>query len=462
MEKLKLYTPDLTAENVEKLAALFPNCVTEARDEHGKLTRAVDFDQLRQELSTSVVEGPRERYHLDWPGKREALLAANAPIAKTLRPCREESVDFDTTKNLFIEGDNLDALKLLQEIYLNKVKMIYIDPPYNTGNDFIYEDDFSEDTETFFVRSNQKDKDGNRLIPNTNANGRFHSDWLTMLYPRLKLAWNLLCDDGVVLVSIDDNEVHNLRKVCDELFGAEGFLAEFVWKCRQFTDARSVNNTSTDHEYVVCYAKGSGVAMRGKPRDESKYKNPDGDSRGVWMSRSMLGLATRHQRPNLHYSIKNPQTGVTFEPPASTGWRYSQDRMVEMIGEGRVLFPKDSQGRPREKKFRVDLTSEFTSFPTIIDGIHTSHGTAAVRELFGAQVFDFPKPYELIKVLVAQVTDESDIVVDIFSGSASSAERQRGNVAGTWRLSPRSPPSVVEGHYPHVQSTGETHPHHVG
>ena len=421
MEKLKLHTPDLTAENIEKLAALFPDCIAESRDEHGNLTRAVDFDQLRQELSTSIVEGPRERYHLDWPGKREALLAANAPIAKTLRPCREESVDFDTTKNIFIEGDNLDALKLLQETYLNKVKMIYIDPPYNTGNDFIYDDDFVEGQGTFLVRSGQKDGDGNRLVPNTIANGRFHSDWLTMLYPRLKLAWNLLCDGGAVLISIDDNEVHNLRKVCDELFGADGFLAEFVWKCRQFTDARSVTNTSTDHEYVVCYAKGSGAAMRGKPRDETKYKNPDNDSRGVWMSRSMLGLATRDQRPNLHYSITDPNTGVTFDPPSNTGWRYSEERMVQMIRDGRVLFPKDPQGRPREKKFRSDLTSEFTSFPTIIDGIYTSKGTAELREFFGAQIFDFPKPHELIKTFVAQITDGSDTVVDIFAGSASSA-----------------------------------------
>src|ERR1035438_2282179 len=195
MDKLKLHTPDLTAENIEKLAALFPDCITEARNEGGKLTRAVDFDQLRQELSTSIVEGPRERYHLDWPGKREALLTANAPIAKTLRPCREESVDFDTTQNLFIEGDNLDALKLLQETYLNKVKMIYIDPPYNTGGDFIYEDDFAEDSESYFERSNQKDEGGNRLMANAESNGRFHSDWLSMMYSRLKLARNLLRDD---------------------------------------------------------------------------------------------------------------------------------------------------------------------------------------------------------------------------------------------------------------------------
>jgi adenine-specific DNA-methyltransferase len=203
MDKLKLHTPDLTAQNIEKLAALFPNCVTETKDDHGKLKRGIDFDQLRQELSDHVVEGPRERYHLDWPGKREALLAANAPIAKTLRPCREESVDFDTTKNLFIEGDNLDALKLLQETYLGKVKLIYIDPPYNTGSDFIYEDDFAETAEDYKRRSNQDDEAGNRMVANTESNGRFHSDWLSMIYPRLKLARDMLRDDGVIFISID-------------------------------------------------------------------------------------------------------------------------------------------------------------------------------------------------------------------------------------------------------------------
>ena len=227
MDKLKLHTPDFTASNIEKLAALFPSCVTEARDEKGVLTRAIDFDQLRQELANHIVEGPRERYHLDWPGKREALLAANAPIAKTLRPCREESVDFDTTKNLFIEGDNLDALKLLQETYLGKVKMIYIDPPYNTGNDFLYEDDFAGNSETFFRKSNQKDEAGNRMVANLETNGRFHSDWLNMIYSRLKLARNLLADNGVILISIDDHEVHNLRKICDEIFGEANFIGIF-------------------------------------------------------------------------------------------------------------------------------------------------------------------------------------------------------------------------------------------
>ena len=230
MNKLKMHSPDLTQANIDKLAALFPNCVAEALGADGVLKRRIDFDQLRQELSGSIVEGPQERYQLNWPGKREALLTANAPIAKTLRPCREESVDFDTTQNLFIEGDNLDALKLLQETYLNKVKMIYIDPPYNTGSDFIYDDDFAEDSESYFERSNQKDEQGNRLVANSETNGRFHSDWLSMMYSRLKLARNLLREDGVIFVSIDANEVRGVRALCEEIFGASNFIAEIVWE----------------------------------------------------------------------------------------------------------------------------------------------------------------------------------------------------------------------------------------
>lgn len=291
-----------------------------------KLKYAIDFDQLRQELSTSVVEGPQERYQLNWPGKREALLTANAPIAKTLRPCREESVDFDSTQNLYIEGDNLDALKLLQETYLGKVKMIYIDPPYNTGNGFIYEDDFAEDTASYLQRSNQKDEKGNRLVANNESNGRFHSDWLSMMYSRLKLARNLLRDDGAIFISCDDEEVNNLRSAMNEIFGEQCFVAQFVWKARKFTDARAITNVSTDHEYILAYAKNSEFSVRGVERDESKFSNPDSDPRGLWMSRSILGLATREQRPNLHYDVVDPKTERRFLPNPSTGWRYSQER----------------------------------------------------------------------------------------------------------------------------------------
>ena len=261
MQKLKLHSPDLTQANIDKLAAiseLFPNCVTEALDAKGVLSRSVDFDQLRQELSASIVEGPQERYQLNWPGKREALLTANAPIAKTLRPCRQESVDFDTTQNLFIEGDNLDALKLLQETYLNKVKMIYIDPPYNTGNDFIYEDDFAEDVESFKKRSNQKDIIGNRLTSNTDSNGRFHSDWLSMIYARLKLARNLLSNDGVIFISIDDGEVASLKRICDEIFSEENHVNTVVVKMKNVAGASGGGEDKKlkkNIEYLLAYAK---------------------------------------------------------------------------------------------------------------------------------------------------------------------------------------------------------------
>ncbi|MDT0495788.1 site-specific DNA-methyltransferase [Algiphilus sp. W345] len=422
MDKLKMHSPDLTQDNIARIRELFPGCVTEAADKNGKLRLAVNFDQLRQELSEQVVEGPQERYQLDWPGKREALLAANAPIAKTLRPVRDESVDFDTTKNLFIEGDNLDAVKLLQETYLGKVKMIYIDPPYNTGNDFIYEDDFAEDSGEYLRRSNQIDESGIRLVANTTSNGRFHSDWLTMIYPRLRLARNLLRDDGVIFISIDDEEVHTLRKVCDEVFGRENFVAQFVWKARQFTDARAKTNVSTDHEYIIAYAKNSGFSLKGVGRDESKFSNPDNDPRGDWMSRSILGLATRDQRPNLHYEIVEPGTGRAFPPSPSTGWRYSKERMNELAVEGRILFPKNDDGRPREKKFRKEMKSDFIAFRSIIDDVHTADGTQEIRALFGSDLFPFPKPVALIADLVNQVADEEDLVMDFFSGSATTAQ----------------------------------------
>ena len=422
MDKLKMHSPDMTQDHIAKLRALFPGCVTEAQGDDGRVRLAVDFDLLRQELSGSLVEGPQERYQLNWPGKREALLTANAPIAKTLRPCREESVDFDTTKNLFIEGDNLDALKLLQETYLGKVKLIYIDPPYNTGNDFIYDDDFAESTETHLRRSNQVTQDGTRLVANQSSNGRFHSDWMTMMYSRLKLARNLLREDGVILISIDDEEVHNLRKLCDEVFGNSNLIAQFVWKARQFTDARAKTNVSTDHEYIVAYSARAGFALKGVGRDESKFTNPDGDPLGDWMSRSILGLATREQRPNLHYDIVEPGTARTFPPNPSTGWRYSSERMNELIADRRILFPKNDDGRPREKKFRSEMKSEFISFRSVIDDVHTADGTQEIRELFGVDIFPFPKPSTLIANLIRQVAAKDDLVLDFFSGSATTAQ----------------------------------------
>ncbi len=420
MEKLKMHTPDLTSENVEKIAALFPNCVTEATDENGKLTRAIDFDQLRQELSGAIVEGPRERYHLDWPGKREAILAANAPIAKTLRPCREESVDFETTKNLFIEGDNLDALKLLQETYLGKVKLIYIDPPYNTGNDFIYEDDFGEDCESYLLRSNQKDEIGNHLVTNTNANGRFHSDWLTMLYPRLKLARNLLRDDGIVMISVDDRELGNLRRLCDEIFGDEAFLIQFVWKRRTVADSRNADMASSDHEYVVCY-KMPKAQLKGKPIDTNKYTNPDGDPRGPWFSDNLTGIANREERPNLHYDLVNPETKRAYPPSPTRGWYCAPDTMATLIAENRILWPAKADGRPRLKKFLKDAKRNETGTSSWLSDVgQTSEGTQVIQELFGEKVFPFTKPLSLMRTLIDQgAAGDGDIVMDFFAGSAT-------------------------------------------
>lgn len=422
MEKLKMHSPNLSQEHIAKVRELFPGCVTEARDEAtGQWRLVVDFDQLRQDLSDHIVEGPQERYQINWPGKREAIAVSNAPIAKSLLPCRDESVDFDRTRNLFIEGDNLEALKLLQESYLGRIKLIYIDPPYNTGNDFIYEDDFSENQSDYLLRSNQKTAENGRLVANSESNGRFHSDWMSMLYPRLRLARNLLRDDGAIFVSIDDEEVHNLRKMCDEVFGSENFIAQFVWRARQFTDTRAKTNVSTDHEYIVAYAKNMGFALRGVGRDESKFANPDNDSRGDWMSRSILGLATSDQRPNLHYDIVEPKTGRIFPPNPPTGWRYSKEKMAELISEGRILFPKKDDGRPREKKFRSEMRSEFIAFRSIIDDVHTADGTQEIRSMFGSDIFPFPKPVDLLARLVEQVASDDDIVLDFFVGSATLA-----------------------------------------
>lgn len=422
MEKLKLHTPNFTAENIDKLAALFPNCITETKDEKtGHLNRAIDFDQLRQELSDHIVEGPRERYHLDWPGKREALLAANAPIAKTLRPCREESVEFDTTRNIFIEGDNLDALKLLQETYLGKVKLIYIDPPYNTGTDLIYEDDFVEDTEHYLTRSNQRDSQGNRLLANTSANGRFHSDWLSMLYPRLKIGWNLLASDGILMVSIDENELSNLRRICDELFGPASFLITCVWRRRQVADSRNDDKASTDHEYVVCYKKPE-AALKGIPIDQDKYTNPDNDPRGPWLSDNLTGIANQSERPNLHYNVVNPETGRCYPPSPTRGWMCAPDTMERLIAEKRILWPSKGDGRPRFKRFLREARTLDTGLSSWFDDVgFTTEGTRVIQELFGDKIFPFAKPLSLLTKLVTQATSNGEgLVLDFFAGSGTS------------------------------------------
>jgi adenine-specific DNA-methyltransferase len=420
MDKLKMHSPDLTAEKIRQIAELLPNCVTESRGEDGAVRQAIDFDQLRQELSNHIVEGPAERYRLDWPGKREAILTANAPIAKTLRPCREESVDFDTTKNLFIEGDNLDALKLLQETYLGKVKLIYIDPPYNTGNDFLYDDDFAENSAEYLTRSNQNDQDNNRLVSNTEANGRFHSDWLSFISSRLRVAKSLLAADGFLMISIDDHELSNLRKVCDEIFGEQAFLSQFVWRRRSMADSRNQDRASTDHEYVICY-KMPEAQLKGRPIDTNKYSNPDDDPRGPWFSADLTGIANREERPNLHYDLINPETGDIYPPSPTRGWSCSQATMAQMIAEKRVLWPSKKDGRPRNKKFLSDVTRNETGFSSWMESVgQTSEGTQVIQDLFGEKVFPFAKPLSLVRTLIEQATSGNhDIVMDFFAGSAT-------------------------------------------
>jgi len=408
---------DPATERREQLAALIPEAFSE-----GKL----DVAALRRAVGESFVIEGGERYALTWAGKADAYKVLQTPSTATLRPERDKSVNFDQAQHVFIEGENLEVLKVLQKAYFGKVKLIYIDPPYNTGSDsFIYPDRFQESKEDYLKRINDLADDGTLMREgffrkNSKESGHYHSNWLSMMLPRLYIARNLLREDGVIIVSCDDNEVHNLRCLMNEVFGDENFVAQFVWKARQFTDARATTNVSTDHEYLLAYSRTSDFSLRGIERDESKFANPDNDPRGAWMSRSILGLATKNQRPNLHYEIVEPNTGRVFPPNPATGWRYSEEKMKEMIREGRVLFPAKDDGRPREKKFRHEMQSEFIAFRSIIDGVHTADGTQEVRELFGAEVFPFPKPTGLIAQIAEQVLGDQDVFVDFFAGSASS------------------------------------------
>ncbi len=427
MEKLKLHTPDLTAENIEKLAQLFPNCVTEARDEAGRVTQAIDFDQLRQELSGSIVEGPQERYHLDWPGKREAVLAANAPIAKTLRPCREESLDFDTSRNIFIEGDNLDALKLLQETYLGAVKLIYIDPPYNTGNDFIYEDDFAEESESYFARSNQKDEVGNRMVANTEANGRFHSDWLSMLFPRLVLAKRLLADDGAIFVSIADHEIHDLRFILDQVFGSENFIATVIWH-KMDSPKNTAMHFSEDHDYIVVYARnGKEWRPNGLERTEdmiARYKNPDSDPRGPWL---LSDLAARNYYAQGRYPITTKAGRVIAGPPAGSYWRVSREKFDSLDRDNRIWWGEGGDNRPGMKRFLSEVRKGVVpqTYWSWKDVGSTRNAKQELSGIMGAgsgeDLFITPKPTKLLARILQLATtqDGNDVVLDFFGGSGT-------------------------------------------
>ena len=423
-----MHSPGFAEKNIAKLAALFPNCVTESTDEDGKLKKAIDFDLLRQELSTSIVEGPQERYHLNWPGKREALLTANAPIAKTLRPCREESVNFDKTGNLFIEGDNLDALKLLQENYLGKVKMIYIDPPYNTGNDFIYCDKFNTTQAAYQLESGQRDQLGGKLVANTESNGRFHSDWLSMMFPRLKLARNLLKDDGAIFISIDDGEVASLRKLCDEIFGTENFITTIIWQ-KVFSPKNSARHFSEDHDFIVVYAKDKTLWTPNQlPRTAKQnklYKNTDNDPRGPWTSGD---LTARNYYGDGQYEVTGP-TGKKFTSGKGTYWRTNYEAFCKLDADNRIWWGNDGQNMPRLKRFLSEV-SDGRVPQTLWTYKEVGHTQDAKKELLKyvefektENVLNSVKPTSLIQRIIHISTNNTDeeVILDFFAGSGPTA-----------------------------------------
>lgn len=416
MDKLRMQTANKADENFRKLAAMFPNAVTETINENGEVVRAIDKDVLMQEIACTVLDGNEERYQFTWPDKKKSVLLANAPINKTLRPCREESVDFDTTENLYIEGDNLEVLKLLQETYLGKIKMIYIDPPYNTGNDFVYEDDFAQSTDEYLANSGQYDEDGNRMVQNTESNGRFHTDWLNMIYPRLRISKDLLADNGVILVSINAYESENMKKICNEIFGANNFVCRFGWETKKAAQGMTTANMVVDNqESIYAYAKNiSNFKFRGLDRNEENgFSNPDNDPRGLWkrqyLQRLGQGLPVR--------TIKDPKTGnvFSFETP------YTQEKLDRWIAEGRIIFPSDPSKYPARKEFLNEYENK-QQLVTSLGLYATKATTEKLYDIFdGKKVFTNPKPDTLLRFLIQQCLFDDEIVLDYFSGSATTA-----------------------------------------
>lgn len=413
MEKMKMESANITDMNIDKIAALFPNCITETADENGKLKKAVNFDMLRAMLSEDIAEGD-EAYEFTWVGKKAAIAEANRPIRKTLRPCPEESVNWDTTENLYIEGDNLEVLKLLQESYLGKVKMIYIDPPYNTGNDFIYRDDFAVSADDYAEESGQLDEDGNRLFKNTDSNGRFHSDWCSMIYSRLMLARNLLSDDGVIFISIDDNEVDNLANVCNEVFGEFNFICKFIWKSK-LGKVGTTSTISAVHEYILCYSKNY---------DSVKFTMIKNVSEGRKESLRQWGVADRREdRPSMYYPITI--NGVEVFPIKEDGtdgrWRVGKEMAESLLAEG-VLELGEKNGKYNiYRNFPSGVS--YTAYDTLLlDSIGTTaKGATMLKSLNMNKYFDFSKPVDLIKHFAFLCTKTDDIVMDFFSGSATTA-----------------------------------------
>lgn len=401
-------TPDIQAERLEELKRLFPDIF----DGEGRLK----LDDIKQ----IVGDEPqcRERYDFSWYGKRNAKAKAYEPTTATLSYDEQRSVNPEKADgNIIIEGENLESLKTLLAAYRESIKCIYIDPPYNTGKDFVYSDNYTEDKKAYWEDTGSLEE-GVKVDTNPETAGRYHSNWLFMMYSRLLLARQLLKDDGVVFVSIDDNEVHNLRRLMDEVFGEEQFIAQLIWKSRQNIDNRTQNGASIDHEYVICY----GDRIRGRERDITQYSNPDDDKRGKWASANMVGLATADRRPNLHYDLINSDTGVNYGCP-SMGWRYDKNTMATLVSENRILWPKDDTGRPRKKAFLSEISSQYTGFSSIIGkGIYTKHGTQNVDVIFNSRIMDFPKPTELLTEILEQGAERNDIVLDFFAGSGTTAQ----------------------------------------
>lgn len=426
MDKLRMQSSNGVEDNITKIAQLFPDCVTETVDERsGQPKHLIDFEKLKQNLSDSVISERAERYQFTWPDKSKAILLANSPINATLRPCREDSVDFDNTQNLYIEGDNLDVLKCLKETYLHKVKMIYIDPPYNTGNDFVYEDDFAQSSEEYLANSGQFDEQGNRMFTNAESNGRFHTDWLNMIYPRLKVARDLLTDDGVIFISIDDNEVENLRKVCDEVFGESNCIAQLIWE-KKYTIANDAKYFSDVHDYILCFSKKKEFFHIGKlPRTaqmNAAYKNPDNHPKGPWKATPLHARSGSDSNANFSYTFKN---GVIFTPPTGRFSAYSKETLKAMDDNNEIWFGKDGKSIPSRKTFLCDLKNDGVVPRTIIsysEGGHNHEADEEMKKLMEKKVFTSPKPTKLLHLLLTLGnTNKEAIILDFFSGSATTA-----------------------------------------
>ena len=421
MDKMKMESVNMTAQNVEKIGALFPNCIREAVDENGKPKKAINFELLRQMLSEDVIDGD-EAYEFTWVGKKAAIVEANKPIRKTLRPCKEESVNWDSTENLYIEGDNLEVLKLLQESYLGKVKMIYIDPPYNTGSDrFIYPDDYGMTQDDYNEVSGSYDEDGNKIFTeNTNSNPRYHSKWCSMIYQRLLLARNFLTDDGAIFISIDDKEQENLKKICDEIFGATNFVSTVVWQ-HSIQPKGYLGTFSIQHSYVMIYCKDVTAFKLGSlertAEDNKAYFNPDNDPKGPWRSGDVRNAL---YRPNLIYDIVSPSGKVI--KPCENGWRWSKETVAEKIKTGEIIFSQDETRIIR----KIYLSSLEGRAPETIwfgkDVGTTREGISELKQLFGTPPFDTPKATRLIERCITLMNDPNMLIMDFFSGSATTAD----------------------------------------